>query len=278
MKDKLKEIFDVSNKYILITGASGFFGRYISQTFLEVGANIVLMGRSDRLTAQASEYRKKFGKNRAFSYKVDFYKRKAFENTLKKITKRFDIDVLVNNAYDFSEKTGFNTPTGRLEDSTYEQWKSAFESGIYWPALTTKIIGNQFKNKGNGRIINISSMYGFISPNPKLYEGTEFFNPPTYSVYKAGIVGLTRYTASFWGRFGVRCNALLPGPFPNMETKSTNSVKSDNFFLERLKGNTILNKVGHPDDLRGILIYLASGASDFMTGQTIIVDGGWSVT
>jgi len=277
VQDKIKEIFDISNKCILITGATGFFGRYMSRSFLEVGAKVILLGRSNRLLEQIGKYRKEFGKDRVFSFQIDFYKRKELVNVLKKIVKKFDIDVLINNAYDLSKKTGFNTPQGYLENSTYNQWKAAFESGIYWAVLTTQIIGEQFKKKRRGSIINISSMYGIISPNPRLYEGTKFFNPPTYSVNKAGIIALTRYTASFFGQYGVRCNAILPGPFSNVETETPNSVAPDDSFLERLKRNTVLNRIGHPNDLIGILIYLACDASSFMTGQTIIIDGGWTI-
>lgn len=278
MADKLHEIFDISNKCILLTGSCGFFGRYISKTFLEVGAKVILLSRSERLLEQIEDYRKTFGKEAVGGFQVDFYKRKELEKVLRVVTKQSDIDVVVNNAYDLSKKTGFNTPRGHLENSTYSQWKSAFESGIYWAVLTTQAVAEQFKRKKRGSIINIGSMYGVVAPNPKLYEGTDIFNPPTYSVNKAGLVALTRYTASFWGRHGVRCNAILPGPFSNVESAGPNSVRADDPFLERLKDNTVLHRIGHPHDLRGILIYLACDASSFMTGQAIRIDGGWTIT
>lgn len=273
----LEEIFNISKKAVVVTGASGFFGRYIARAFLEVGANVILLSRKHRLFEQIESYRKEFGKARVSGFRVNFYKRKELKSLLKKIARKFDIDILVNNAYDLSEKTGFNTPSGCLEKITFSHWKAAFESGIYWPALTTQIFGEKMKRKRRGSIINISSMYGIIVPSPKLYKDTRFLNPPTYCVNKAGIISLTRYTASFWGKYGLRCNAVLPGPFPNVETKGSNSVNSSNFFLQRLKKNTVLNRVGHPNDLRGILIYLASDSSSFMTGQTIVIDGGWSI-
>ncbi|MFH1590549.1 MAG: SDR family oxidoreductase [archaeon] len=279
MENKLKDIFNVAEKSVLITGASGFFGRYMSRTFLELGAKVILLSRSDRLTNQIEQYKKEFGDDKAVGFQIDFYEREDTETTLKKIVKEHKIDVLINNAYDLSKRTGFNTPTGRLENSNYEQWKSAFESGIYWAVLTTQIIGEQFKKNKGGSIINVSSMYGIVSPNPRLYEGEDFFNPPTYGVNKSGIIALTKYTASFWGRHGITCNAIVPGPFPNLESKSENSVNEDNdTFLDKLKRNTALNRVGHPNDLRGILIYLASDASSYMTGQTLVIDGGWTIT
>ncbi len=277
MKNKLKEIFNISGKSVLITGSNGFFGRYISRAFLEVSAKVILLSRSEKIVSQVRQYRKEFGKDAVSGFRVDFYKREELTKTLEKIAKKFDVDVVINNAYDLSKKTGFNTTSGYLDNSTYSQWKAAFESGIYWAVLTTQIIGRQFKNKKNGSIINISSMYGAVSPDPDIYKGTDFFNPPTYSVNKAGIVALTRYTASFWGQQGIRCNAILPGPFSNTESETTNSVDHDDFFLERVKKKTVLNRLGHPEDLRGLLIYLASDASSFMTGQAIVIDGGWTI-
>jgi gluconate 5-dehydrogenase len=277
MKDHLSKIFNVSNKRILITGASGFLGRYFSRSFLEVGAKVILLDRSSRILEQTKDYQREFGRNRVVSFQIDFYKRKELEKQLKKIAREFEIDVLINNAYDLSGKTGFNTPLGNLDNLTYEQWKAAFESGIYWAVLTTQIIGTQFKKKKQGNIINISSMYGIVAPDPKLYLETRFLNPATYGVNKAGLIALTRYTASFWGQYGIRCNAIVPGSFSNIETKSANSLSSGDPFIERLKIKTALNRIGHPSELIGALIFLASDASNYMTGQSIIIDGGWTV-
>jgi len=278
MEDKLRDLFDIAGKRILITGATGYLGRHMARGFLEVGAKVVLLGRSDKLWTQVREHSDQFGEQAVHGFQVDFYDRQKLTGVLEEIARKHDIDVLVNNACDLSERTGFNTPAGRLEKSTHDQWQAALESGIYWAALTTKMIGNRFVTKGRGSIINISSMYGAVAPDPRLYEGTSFLNPPGYGVAKAGLVALSRYVASFWGRQGVRCNAVLPGPFPNVESQSPNSVDSDDAFLEKVKSKTALNRVGHPRELMGILIYLACDASSYTTGQTIVVDGGWTIT
>lgn len=277
-KNKLKEIFNIKDKTVLITGATGFFGQYISQGFLDVGAKVIMLGRSDKIKGQLKKFRQKYGSQKVFAFQIDFYKRKKFELLLKKITKDFNIDVLINNADDLSSKTGFNTQKGRLENLKFTHWQMAFEAGIYWAVLTTQIIGKQFREKSKGVIINVSSVYGVVSPNPKLYEGKKFFNPATYGARKAATIALTRYTASFWGIEGIRCNAIAPGPFSNTESKTENSVKKNDPFLERLRDRTLLHKLGHPNDLRGLLIYLACDASSYVTGQTISIDGGWTIT
>lgn len=277
---QLHEIFDITGKTILITGATGFFGRYVAKNFLAVGASVILMARKkETLESHVTEYKNEYGEGKAVGYAVDFYDRKKLEQTLRDIVKNHKIDTAVNNAYDLSKKTGFNTTEGTLENTTYETWLHAFESGIYWAVLTTQIVGQEMKKRGAGSIINISSMYGgAVVPHPALYEGKQFFNPPTYSVQKSGIVALTRYTASFWGQYGIRCNAIAPGPFSNTETNTSNSVDKDDSFLERLKKKTVLGRLGHPNDLRGALIYLASNASSYVTGHTLVIDGGWTIT
>jgi len=117
-----------------------------------------------------------------------------------------------------------------------------------------------------------------VAPSPQLYEGTDFINPPGYSASKAALLAFTRYTASFWGPFGVRANAILPGPFSNTEETTANSVRKDDPFLDRLKARTVLGRLGEPAELAGAVLFLASDASSFMTGQALVVDGGWSIT
>jgi gluconate 5-dehydrogenase len=235
---------------VLIIGATGWLGSSMKETLEGCGANVYTVNRLDVTGGFSNTH--------------------GFNNHLLKLRKETEFDVLINNAYDMSEKTGFNTEDGTLESSHWSMWFSAFDTGIYWPVLATQIIGEKMKKKG-GSIINISSMYGVVSPDPELYEGSHYFNPVTYSTMKHALIGLTKYTASFWGEHKIRCNAIAPGPFPK------ESVDQGSFLL-RLERKTVLNRVGHPNDLRGILIYLASDASSYTTGQVIQVDGGWTIT
>jgi gluconate 5-dehydrogenase len=149
--------------------------------------------------------------------------------------------------------------------------------GVYWAAQTVQKLGFRMKAQGSGSIINISTMYALVAPRPQLYAGTDFINPPGYSASKAALLSFTRYIASFWGSHGVRANAILPGPFSNTEDiGGANTVLQDSPFFERLKGYTCLGRVGGPNELAGVLLFLASVASSFMTGQGLVVDGGWT--
>ncbi|MAZ41030.1 gluconate 5-dehydrogenase [bacterium] len=272
---KEKPTIDITNKTVLLTGSTGYFGQSMACAILDNGGDVILLARDkSKLDKQREELSKKYGKTIP-SYCVDFYDTKKLKETLLEISQKHSVDALVNNAYDLSEKTGFNTKKGTLETIGEEEWTNAFQSGLYAAFLTIQVIGENMKKNG-GSIINISSMYGSVSPDPGLYEGKEFLNPPTYSVMKAGVLALTRYVASFWAPYGIRCNAISPGSFPNTQTNSTNSVSSKDTFLERLEDKTVLGKVGEPTDLTGALLFLISDASSYMTGNTIAVDGGWT--
>jgi gluconate 5-dehydrogenase len=246
---------------------------------LENGARLIALGRSDRLKDQEVKWASQFGSDKVATYQVDMYDIPLFEKKLDEILKKEQyIEILVNNAYELNKQTGFNTSDGSLENGTYEQWMRNLTGGVYWAVLTTQKLGAVMKLKGKGSIVNIATMYALVAPNPQLYEGTESLNPPGYSAAKAGLLAFTRYTASFWGEYGIRANAILPGPFSNTEDDGPNSVKAGDTFLERLKSRTCLKRLGVPSELIGALIYLASDASSFVTGHALVVDGGWTIT
>ncbi len=262
---------------MLITGASGYLGREIAGLFAVNGSKVILLGRSEKTFRIAEAIGKETGSSKLFPLQVDFYKRSEFEEAVERIRNEFQIDVLINNAYDMGPRTGFNTDSGRLENLAFETWESAFESGLFWAFHLSQKVGETMKRKG-GSIINIGSMYGVVAPDPALYEGTSFFNPAPYGVMKAGLLALTRYFASFWAMDHIRCNAVSPGPFSNTKGPSPNSVPSDAPFLKKVASRTAVKRVGIPEELDGVLLLLASDAGSYITGQNIIVDGGWTIT
>ena len=112
-------------------------------------------------------------------------------------------------------------------------------------------------------------MYGHVAPDYRIYYGNKFANPPSYGVAKAGIIQFTKYLASFLSPHGIRVNAVSPGPFPHPP------VQKNTIFMEKLKSKNMLNRIGHPEDLKGVIALLCTDASSYMTGQNICVDGGW---
>jgi NAD(P)-dependent dehydrogenase (short-subunit alcohol dehydrogenase family) len=273
-------LFSLKGLTVILTGASGFLGRNMATILLENQARVIALGRSERTTIECDRWKAKYGNEFADSHRVDMYDLEALENVLRKIIESEGgaVDVLINNAHELGAATGFNVPEGALENAEYDQWHRNMMGGVFWPALTTKVIGEAMLARSKGSIINISSMYGVVSPSPHLYEGTSFQNPPGYSTAKAAMLGFTRYIAAFWGQRGVRANAILPGPFSNTEEKTSNSVCSDDPFLEKLKERTCLGRLGVPRELAGPLLFLASDASSFVTGHSLLVDGGWTTT
>lgn len=279
MKLQADSLFSLQGKTALLTGASGFLGRTFGSALLANGAHLIALGRSERLAKQANEWASEFGAGRIKSYHVDMYDIPALETVLDEIVAHESfVEILVNNAHELGPATGFNTPDGSIENASFDQWTRHFTGGIYWPALMVKKLGPAMKTHKHGSIINISTMYAVVAPNPHLYEDTFISNPPGYSAAKAGMLAFTRYVASFWGKYGIRANAILPGPFSNTEYAGPNSVQQGNIFLERLANRTSLGRIGRPEELAGALVFLASDASSYITGHALVVDGGWTIT
>ena len=222
-------LFSLAGKTVLITGASGFLGRTMVRALLDNDAAAVLcFGTSQRLEEQVTALREEYGATRIYDYRVDLYDMAAVEEVLARVSREHAmVDVLVNNAHELGPRTGFNVPEGHLENASFDQWMRNLTAGTYWAALTTQRIGAGMRERGRGSIVNICTMYAVVAPSPQLYAGTHFINPPGYSASKAALLAFTRYTAAFWGPFGVRANAILPGPFSNLEDSGNNSVSPD---------------------------------------------------
>jgi gluconate 5-dehydrogenase len=275
----MKEIFSLKNKNIVLTGAAGFFGRTFADGLLSAEAEKLIMidingNELEKLHKKLSDT---YGSERIDSYVLDQNDHQAASEIYSEINKNNLIHGLVNNAFAFSENTGFNSQAGRLEHATYEQLKSSFDSGIYWAIQATQAFGLQMKDSGLGSVVNVCSMYAVVVPSPKLYEDTEKFNPPGYSMAKAGLLQFTRYSASFLSPH-VRVNAISPGAIPNLGADSYNAITNNDPVLKRLHEKILLERMGTPHDLIGSVVFLLSDASSYITGQNIVIDGGLTVT
>ena len=275
---KTTTLFSLEGKTAVLTGASGFLGRIFALALLANGARVVALGRSDRLRSEAVKWKDEFGSSKIALHQIDMYDTTALNEVCDCIAAEEPrLDILINNAHELGVETGFNIPEGSLENASLDQWMKNLQGGVYWAVQTTQRLGVRMKQQGHGSIINIATMYATVAPRPELYEGTSSLNPPGYSASKAALAAFTRYTASFWGRQGVRANCISPGPFSNTEDAAgENSVAEDSPFVQRLKGFTVLNRIGRPIELCGALLFLASDASAYVTGQNLIVDGGWT--
>ena len=271
---KLLEKLDptLDGKIIIFSGGSGYLGSAMIEHLLACGVTLINLGRSE--PDIISEYPER-GKH----YNVDFYDSDELTAILTAIVDELEnVDVLVNNSFDFSSETGFNNPSGRLENLKKDTFLKAMESGVYWPLLCSQIVGNKMMGQKYGNIINITSLYSTHVADYRIYKGRTIFNPVTYPIAKHGLLGLTKYIASFWSEHNIRCNCLSPGTFPNNknDTTSPNQVQ-DNTFINILENKCSTGRVGVPEDLLSAIEFLCSERSSYMTGTNIVVDGGWSV-
>lgn len=160
----------------------------------------------------------------------------------------------------------------KFDDLTAADFDHANHGNLTATFTLARAIGNAMAERGGGSLVLFSSMYGTVSPDPHIYEAPMNPNPVEYGVGKAGIQQLTRYLAVHYGKSGVRCNAISPGPFPNPNIQSDQPT-----FIDRLSEKVPLGRVGQSPEIAGAVAFLVSDASTFITGQNLAVDGGWTV-
>lgn len=261
---KIKDLFNLSGKTAVITGGLGHLGSAMTETLLELGADIVITvtekEMSDKKVLSKLDILKRDYPKQNISVKtIDFFNDSSLQKFFGKIKK---IDILINNAYYGIHKPIEEMSFGELNKSVEGTFSSVFKcSSLAMPLMK--------ENKG-GVIVNVASMYGVVSPDWRVYKGTKSNSAPSYGPSKAAIIQLTKYLASYWAQYDIRVNSISPGPFPKKE------VTNDKVFYKRLKEKTMLNRIGTPEDLKGIIALLVSDASNYITGQNFIIDGGWT--
>lgn len=258
-----KDLFDLTGKVVLITGGSGHLGTAMSHALSQYNATLVLASRNHTNNQKlARKLRTQYG-NEVMALEMDFANEENVEKAIKAVTmKHRQIHVLINNAY-YGAGTTFH-------NMKKEDWKKGLDGSIINLFYIIQKVLNVMMVFGEGKIINIASMYGLVAPDVSIYEGTKYYNPANYGVGKASLIQLTKYLASVYAPYGITCNSISPGPFPQAE------VQEDQEFLKRLEKKVPLGRVGQPEELKGIITLLASDASSFINGTNICVDGGWT--
>ncbi len=159
----------------------------------------------------------------------------------------------------------------QLEDMTAAQWEKGMHVSLTGAFVATREAGRVMKAQKKGSIVHFSSMYGMVSPDPRMYPPTQTPNPVDYGVAKAGVLQLVRYQAVFMAPHGVRVNAIVPGPFPNPDSQG-----ADPDFMKLLLGKSPMGRTGLPEEIAGAVVFLCSDAASYVTGTRIVVDGGWT--
>lgn len=279
MVSKVFDKFDLKGKTALITGAAGLLGTEHAHALLESGATVVLTDVSEDSLASTSELlTRDADADRIITYSMDVSNSEAVKTVADELTatgKR--VDILVNNAAIDPKVKGDQgvLETSRLENFSLDQWNLQISVGLTGAFLCSQVFGSGMSSDGKGGVIlNIASDLSVFAPDQRLYrkdgvpESMQPVKPVTYSVIKAGLVGLTRYLATYWAEKGVRANSLSPGGVFNGQGDD---------FVQRLSSLIPLGRMADRDEYRAAVQFLCSDASAYMNGQNIVIDGGRSV-
>jgi len=267
--------FSLAGRVAVITGGAGLLGVRHAEAIAAAGGIPVLADiRREDAEARAAEIAHASG-GKALGIGCDVTQAESIEALLDVILARLGrIDILVNNAANNPKVETPGQSFSRLERFPPAQWDADIDVGLKGPFLCARIIGSALAAQKRGVIINISSEYGIIAPDQRLYRQQELpadeqpVKPVTYSVVKAGLHGLTLYLATYWAQDGVRVNTISLGG-----VESGQSAR----FLERAALRIPMGRMAQPHDFQGALVYLCSDAAAFVTGANLVVDGGKTI-
>ena len=251
-----KNIFSCKGKTAVVTGGCGLLGNEIAKTLSEFGADVYAADNfkpADKTSHNGLKY-----------LYLDITSETSINKAFNKIKKGTgSLDILINCAY--PRTSDWNK---KFEDIPFASWKKNTNDhlgGYFLASRAAAEIMN--KQKGGGSIINFASIYGISAPDFRIYDGTDTTMPAAYSAIKGGIVAFTKYLATYYAKYNVRANVITPGGIESGQSKS---------FIKKYIERTPLQSMGKPDDIIGAAVYLASGASSYVTGTNLIIDGGWT--
>ena len=278
MKKKIKDIFNLKDKVIVITGGAGFLGSEFASTLSNIEAIPIILDKNNN-SLQLLE--KKFirKKQRGSFFLVDLNDENKVDATINLIIKKHrKIDCLVNAA-GFTGQDMLKTSVNffeKFEKYDFKLWQKSLNGNLSSTFVVTKSVAKHMIKRKKGSIINIASDVGIISPDHRIYEANKKFNykgvnfntPISYSVAKSGIISMTRYLATYWAKKGIRVNCISPAGVYNKHNKK---------FVEQLSQRIPLGRMAKSHELSGAIIYLCSSASSFVTGHNLVVDGGRTI-
>lgn len=258
----ITDLFSLKGQVAVITGAAGWLGAAMSRALAEAGATVVVTSRERE---RAEEFAATLPGTGHVGLALAQENTETLDAFVAEVVERVGkIDVLVNNAY------GGTGP--KIDTATAEDFDRSFHTGVTAYFILARAVVNHLRGRGApGSIINIASMYGLVASYPEVYVGYQIGSPPNYHALKGGLIHLTRHLAVYWAKDNIRVNAISPGPFPPPRVNDANPG-----FVEKLSEKSPMGRMGRPEEVKGAVVFLASAASSYITGQNIIVDGGWT--
>ena len=260
--------FGLEEHIVVVTGAAGLLGREHCSAILNAGGHVIAC---DVDAKSLEALHQELGNQRMMLWPVDICDQERVRDEWQEIRPSVDIKLgLVNNAAVNPKAEGSRDGFTRLETFPISQWNREIEVGLTGALIMTQVIGDDMASRSHGTIVNISSDHGLIAPDQNLFGGPDSprVKPVSYSVVKHGIIGLTRYTATYWAHRGVRANTLCPGGVYDGQ---------DALFLRDFGYRVPMSRMARKDEYHGALVFLLSDASSYMTGGNLVVDGGRSI-
>ncbi|MSU45870.1 MAG: SDR family oxidoreductase [Lacunisphaera sp.] len=256
----IKELMNLDGRTALVTGGYGIYGAPISEALAEAGAHVIIASRSIKpCAAFAAKLRERGWKADAESF--DQSSESSILQLRDRLIKQFSaVPILVNNSVGRTMR-GF--------DDSLEAWHQSMQVNADGFFAISRAFIEPMMAAGQGSIVNISSIQGVVAPDFSNYAGTNKTTPPDYHFHKHGMIGLTKYLAAYSGPRGVRVNAISPGGFQTDDHQEP--------FLSQYCRRVFLGRMARHDDIKGAVVFLASDASGYITGQNIVVDGGYTV-
>lgn len=276
MKTRYMDRFNITGKVCIVTGGGGLIGMKHTEAILEGGGIPVLLdivqGGMDRVVASVKE---EYGEDiKIETFVTDITSREALCEIRDILMKKYGhIDVLINNAANNPKVEGGSKNLGamRFHNFPVEMWNQDIAVGLTGAMLCAQVFGEVMEQANKGVILNISSDYGLIAPDQRIYrkegvpEEEQTIKPVSYSVVKHGMIGLTKYLAVYWANKGIRVNTLCPASLQNGQ---------DEEFIAKISNLIPMGRMSNPDEYVCTILYMISDAATYMTGSTVVLDGG----
>jgi len=266
--------WSLAGRVAVVTGAAGLLGRQHAAALAEACATVVLVDRDRDAAEEAARTVAAVAPRAPLAVGADVTDPDALRTVRDALLERYGrVDILVNNAAmnDRVEAPELGADAGRFECFPLDLWRRVMDVNVTGVFLPCQVLGPAMVALGGGSIINVASTYALVAPDPAMYARPDgsvpFVKSPAYPASKGAVLALTRFLAAYWGRAGVRVNALVPGGVENGQP---------DYFVANYARRTPLGRMAEPHDYRGAVQFLASDASRYMTGATLVVDGGFT--